>query len=97
MQKIIRKSENMKYLQKRVYSRTPDGKQQISYQDRTVTVARRDKLRSTVCVGCRHNYYNQPKPQSLRGDVSVAEDEGCWYLENVNLRRKLPCLMKGIG
>lgn len=54
---------------------------------------RRDILRGTVCVGCRHNYYNYPKPASPRGDVAVAEDYHCWHIPNVDLRRKEPCLV----
>ena len=41
---------------------------------------KRDKYRTTVCAGCRHNYYNWPKPASPRGDVAVADDYYCWHL-----------------
>ena len=53
---------------------------------------RRNRFRSTICVGCRHNYYNWPKPASPRGDVAVAEDYLCWHIKNVDLRRKKPCI-----
>jgi len=47
-------------------------------------LAKRDKLRSTMCLGCRHNYYNWPKSQSAQGDVAVAEDYCCWFLGSVH-------------
>lgn len=87
----------VKYLTKTVYSRDADGKQTQTKKNRTVTVKRRNTLRETVCMGCRHNFYNWPREYSQRG-VAVREDEGCWYLEGVNLRRKKnPCSMRNIG
>ena len=41
---------------------------------------KRDQWRSQECAGCRHNYYNVPKPPSARGDVGVADDKYCWHL-----------------
>jgi hypothetical protein len=43
-------------------------------------LAKRDKYRGTVCLGCRHNYYNFPKGRSANGDVAVSEDYSCWSL-----------------
>ena len=50
---------------------------------------KRDKCRETVCVGCRHNYYNWPKPR-IGNDVAVPEDYMCWHL-NLVKRGKCPC------
>ena len=57
-------------------------------------LAKRDKYRSTVCRstvcrGCRHNYYNYPKPQSERGDVAVPDDYSCWFIGCIK-RSKCP-------
>jgi len=54
-------------------------------------LARRNRLRGTLCSGCRHNYYNWPKAASPRGDVAVADDYYCWHLPDVDLRKKEPC------
>lgn len=88
------KEKVVSYLKKIVYSTDSEGNQITTKEDRTVTVERRNKLRATVCQGCRHNYYNYQKGASSRGDVAVAEDEGCWHLEGIDLRRKKePCSM----
>lgn len=44
---------------------------------------KRDRCRNTVCVGCRSNYYNYPKPRGSNGDVEVEEDYSCWHLSLV--------------
>jgi len=44
---------------------------------------KRNQYRNTVCVGCRHNYYNYAKFQSPRGDVAVPEKYHCWYIPDV--------------
>ncbi len=87
----------MPFLQKIVYRRDSNGKNIRSKESRTVTIKRRNTLRETVCQSCRHNYYNWPREYSPRG-VAVDEDEGCWHLEGVNLRRKKnPCFNKNRG
>jgi hypothetical protein len=43
----------------------------------------RNQYRSTVCSGCRYNYYNFPKGQSANGDVEVVETYGCWHLSGI--------------
>ncbi len=81
----------VKYLQQIKYVRGTDGKQTTITEDRMVTVERRNQLRETVCQGCRHNFYNYPREYSPQS-VEVREDEGCWFLERVNLRhKKNPC------
>ena len=62
---------------------------QETNRQRTARLRRRDQYRTTVCVGCRHNYYNFPKPQNERGDVVVADDYSCWFIGEVN-RGKCP-------
>ena len=52
---------------------------------------KRNANRNTVCTGCRHNYYNFPKPQSASGDVAVAEDYSCYHL---NLIKRGKCVCK---
>ena len=46
-------------------------------------LAKRDRYRNTVCRGCRHNYYNWPKPSNERGDVAVADGYSCWSLDRI--------------
>jgi len=50
---------------------------------------KRNKYRTTVCRGCRHNYYNFPKAQSANGDVEVPDDYSCWSITSVS-RGKCP-------
>ena len=57
-------------------------------------IRRRNRLRNTLCAGCRHDYYNWPKPQSPRGDVAVANDSYCWHIPSVDLRKKEPCVAR---
>lgn len=52
-------------------------------------IEKRNKYRNTVCRGCRHNYYNFPKPQSANGDVAVDEDYSCWSIDSIS-RGKCP-------
>lgn len=65
--------------------------EQETKAQRTARLRKRDRFRTTVCAGCRHNYYNFPKPQSERGDVAVAEDYSCWFIGEV---RRGVCRMK---
>jgi len=46
-------------------------------------IEKRNKYRSTVCVGCHNNYYNFPKATSSNGDVAVAADYSCWHLSMI--------------
>ena len=62
---------------------------QETNRQRTARLRKRDQCRTTVCVGCRHNYYNFPKPPSERGDVAVADDYSCMFLFAVQ-RGKCP-------
>lgn len=50
---------------------------------RTKRLEMRDRYRETVCKGCRHNYYNWPKPRSDRGDVAVPDDCSCWNVDKI--------------
>jgi len=54
----------------------------------------RDQHRKTTCSGCRHNYYNYPKPQSANGDVAVSESYSCWHLDRI-WRGKCPIYSRG--
>lgn len=47
---------------------------------------KRDEFRTTICSGCRDNYYNWPKPRSPRGDVEVAEDKCCMMLKHATAK-----------
>jgi len=44
---------------------------------------KRNKYRSTICSGCRHNYYNFPKGPSENGDVEVSDDYSCWSITSI--------------
>jgi len=46
-------------------------------------LTKRDHYRNTLCVGCRHNYYNFPKDRSPNGDVAVPDDYYCWSIPDV--------------
>ena len=56
---------------------------QETNRQRTARLRKRDQYRTTVCAGCRYNYYNYPKPPSERGDVAVADDYSCWFIGEV--------------
>lgn len=49
---------------------------------------KRDEWRNVACTGCRHNYYNFPKPTSPNGDVEVKADGCCWSLADAKKDRK---------
>ena len=46
-------------------------------------IEKRNKFRITVCSGCRHNYYNFPKP-SDGWNVGVEAYYSCWHLNQLN-------------
>lgn len=51
---------------------------------------RKLKYRTTVCSGCRHNYYNFK--QEGDGWNAPTSGEGCWFLDQI-YRNK--CSMRG--